>query len=163
MAAARHNNIIVLGRLVPDRIRALKRRSPHGSPPQAYGFGADAWAWPGRCAGGPCARPSATRQPRGRRIWCSVSSSSARRTSCGWPTSPTSRTGTVYVAFVVDAYARRILGWRAATNMRTESVLDALEQAIWTRAREGRGDLAGLVSHSDAGGDLPPIELEQAQ
>jgi transposase InsO family protein len=35
--------------------------------------------------------------------------------------------------------------------MRTELVLDALEQAIWTRAREGRADLADLVHHSDAG------------
>ena len=36
--------------------------------------------------------------------------------------------GTVYVAFVLDAHSRRILGWRAATSMRTELVLDALEQ-----------------------------------
>jgi putative transposase len=43
--------------------------------------------------------------------------------------------GTVYVAFVIDAFSRRILGWRAATTMRTELVLDALEMAIWTRAR----------------------------
>src|SRR6185437_14699785 len=40
--------------------------------------------------------------------------------------------GTVYVAFVIDAYARRILGWRAAYSMKTPLVLDALEQAIWT-------------------------------
>ena len=44
--------------------------------------------------------------------------------------------GIVYVAFVLDAYSRRILGWRAATSMRTALVLDALEMAIWTRARE---------------------------
>src|ERR687897_844500 len=43
--------------------------------------------------------------------------------------------GTVYVAFVIDAHSRRILGWRAATSMRTERVLDALKQAIWTPAR----------------------------
>jgi putative transposase len=59
--------------------------------------------------------------------------------------------GTVYVAFVLDAHSRRILGWRAATTMRTELVLDALEQAIWTRAREGVDDLSGLVCHNDAG------------
>jgi transposase InsO family protein len=41
--------------------------------------------------------------------------------------------GTVYVAFVIDCHSRRILGWRAATSMRTELVLDALEQALWTR------------------------------
>ena len=46
--------------------------------------------------------------------------------------------GMVYVAFVIDAYSRRILGWRAATTMRTSLVLDALEQAVWTREPHGR-------------------------
>ena len=59
--------------------------------------------------------------------------------------------GMVYVAFVIDAYSRRILGWRAATTMRTSLVLDALEQALWTRRRDGRGSLAGLIHHTDAG------------
>jgi len=60
-------------------------------------------------------------------------------------------TGMVYVAFVIDAYSRRILGWRAATSMRTALVLDALEQALWARRRDGRSSLAGLVHHTDAG------------
>jgi putative transposase len=59
--------------------------------------------------------------------------------------------GMVYVAFVIDAYSRRILGWRAATSMKTVLVLDALEQALWTRRRDGASDLAGLVHHTDAG------------
>ena len=59
--------------------------------------------------------------------------------------------GMVYVAFVIDACSRRILGWRAATSMRTSLVLDALEQALWARRRDGRGSLAGLVHHTDAG------------
>src|SRR3954453_22993205 len=58
--------------------------------------------------------------------------------------------GTVYIAFVLDAHSRRILGWRAATSMRTVLVLDALEQAIWTRGREGVTDLSGLVCHNDS-------------
>ena len=45
--------------------------------------------------------------------------------------------GFAYVAFVVDAYARRILGWRVAATMATSMVLDAIEQAIWTRQQEG--------------------------
>lgn len=65
--------------------------------------------------------------------------------------------GMVYVAFVIDVYSRRILGWRAATSMRTELVLDALEQAVWTRTREGREDLFGLVAHSDAGSQYRSI------
>jgi putative transposase len=55
----------------------------------------------------------------------------------------------VYVAFVIDACSRQILGWRAATTMRTALVLDALEQAIWTRQRGGSASLAGLVHHHD--------------
>jgi len=51
-------------------------------------------------------------------------------------------TGMVYVAFVIDAYSRRILGWRAARSMKTALVLDALEQALWTRQRDGAYDNA---------------------
>ena len=47
--------------------------------------------------------------------------------------------GWVYVAFVTDAYARRILGWRTSTSMTTQLVLDAVEHAIWTRGRPGDG------------------------
>ena len=69
--------------------------------------------------------------------------------------------GTVYVAFVLDAHSRRILGWRAATSMRTELVLDALEQAIWTRAREGVADLSGLIHHHDAGSQYTSIAFTE--
>jgi putative transposase len=62
--------------------------------------------------------------------------------------------GMVYVAFVIDAYSRRILGRRAATSMRTSLVLDALEQALRARRRDGHGSLAGLVHHTDAGSQL---------
>jgi putative transposase len=58
--------------------------------------------------------------------------------------------GWCYTAFVIDAYARRILGWSVATTMTTQLVLDAVEQAIWTRHHDGR-DLAGLVAHHDHG------------
>jgi len=59
--------------------------------------------------------------------------------------------GFVYVAFVIDAYSRRIVGWRAARSMTTDLVLDALEHAFFTRAQEGNTDLRGLIAHSDAG------------
>jgi putative transposase len=65
--------------------------------------------------------------------------------------------GWVYVAFVIDAYARRILGWRTATSMSTSLVLDAIEQAIWTRNRYGTTDLAGLVQHTDAGSQYTSV------
>jgi putative transposase len=54
--------------------------------------------------------------------------------------------GFVYVAFVIDVFARRIIGWRVARSMHTELVLDALEQALWARA-----GAKGVVHHSDRG------------
>ena len=56
--------------------------------------------------------------------------------------------GWVYVAFVIDAYARRLLGWRCGTSMTTQLVLDALEQAVWTRQRDG-ANLDSIVAHTD--------------
>ncbi len=56
--------------------------------------------------------------------------------------------GFVYVAFVVDVFARRIVGWRVSSSLRTDFVLDALEQAIYARSRH---PLTGLVHHSDRG------------
>lgn len=56
--------------------------------------------------------------------------------------------GFVYVAFVIDTFARRIVGWRASTSLRTGFVLDALEQAIYDR---GDDAIDGLVHHSDRG------------
>ena len=70
-------------------------------------------------------------------------------------------TGMVYVAFVIDAYSRRILGWRAATSMRTTLVLDALEHALWTRRRQRRGSLTGLVHHTDAGSQYTSITFTE--
>ena len=58
--------------------------------------------------------------------------------------------GMVFTAFVSDAYSRRIVGWRTATTMVTSMPLDALEMALWTRARAGE-DVTGVVHHSDAG------------
>ena len=69
--------------------------------------------------------------------------------------------GMVYVAFVIDAYARRILGWRAATSMRTALVLDALEQAVWTRRRHGTCELSGLIHHNDAGSQYTSIAFTE--
>jgi transposase InsO family protein len=56
--------------------------------------------------------------------------------------------GFVYVAFVIDVYSRRIVGWRVSSSLRTDLVLDALEQAICERQDE-REDR--LVHHSDRG------------
>ena len=75
----------------------------------------------------------------------------ADRPDALWVTDPAyvaTRAGMAYVCFIVDAFSRRIVGWRVASHMRTEMVLDALEMA--RRSRGGRR-LVGLVAHSDAG------------
>jgi putative transposase len=64
--------------------------------------------------------------------------------------------GTAFTAFVTDVYSRRIVGWRTAAAMPTELPLDALEMALWTRARAGQ-DVDGLVHHSDAGSQYTAI------
>ena len=56
--------------------------------------------------------------------------------------------GFVYVAFVIDVFARRIVGWRVSGSLHTDFVLDALEQAIYDRCGIGP---TGLVHHSDRG------------
>ncbi len=69
--------------------------------------------------------------------------------------------GFAYVAFVTDAYARRILGWRVAATMATSMVLDAIEQAIWTRQQEGVLDLKDVVHHTDRGSQYTPIRFSE--
>jgi len=66
--------------------------------------------------------------------------------------------GTVYVAFVIDVFARRIVGWRASTSMKTQFVLDALEQAIWQRKTS---DNKSLVHHSDRGSQYLSIKYTE--
>jgi putative transposase len=56
------------------------------------------------------------------------------------------RGGFCYTAFIIDAFSRRIVGWRVSSSLRTDLALDALEMAIFSR-----GDLDGLVHHSDRG------------
>ena len=53
-----------------------------------------------------------------------------------------------YTAFVMDLFARRILGWQVADNLRSDLALDALEMAIWARRHDS---IDGLVHHSDRG------------
>ena len=66
--------------------------------------------------------------------------------------------GWVYVAFVVDVFSRRIVGWRQSSSMHTEFVLDALEQALYDR-KPTEGD--GLVHHSDRGSQYLSIRYSE--
>ena len=54
----------------------------------------------------------------------------------------------MYVALVIDVFARRIVGWRVSSSMTTDFVLDALEQALYARQP---GDDGALIHHSDTG------------
>ena len=66
------------------------------------------------------------------------------------------RAGTAYTAFVIDAFARLIAGWRTAASHSTDLVLDALVMAVTYRARQGV-KVAGLIHHSDAGSEYLSI------
>lgn len=64
--------------------------------------------------------------------------------------------GLVFVAFVIDVCSRMIVGWRVASTMKTELVLDALEQALHARA-----DTDGLIHHSDRGSQYLSIRYSE--
>jgi transposase InsO family protein len=64
--------------------------------------------------------------------------------------------GFVYVAFVIDVFARRIIGWRGARTMHAKLVLDALEQALWSRS-----GTQGVVHHSDRGSQYVSIRYSE--
>jgi len=68
------------------------------------------------------------------------------------------RSGMAYVCFIVDAFSRMIVGWRVASNMKTEIVLDALEMA---RRSRGSRRLIGLVAHSDAGSQFTSVRFTE--
>jgi transposase InsO family protein len=65
--------------------------------------------------------------------------------------------GFVYVALVIDAFSRFLVGWQASRSLRTDLALDALEMAIWRR----RGGLDVLVHHSDRGSPIPVDPLHR--
>ncbi len=65
--------------------------------------------------------------------------------------------GFVYVAFVIDAFSRFIVGWQVSRSLATDLALDALEMAIWRR----KGDLGGLVHHSDRGSQYTSIRYTE--
>jgi putative transposase len=91
-----------------------------------------------------------TSRRRGRWIWWSADFTAARPNQL-WVSDLTyvaTWRGFVYVAFVIDVFSRRIVGWRVSSSLKSDLALDALEQAICEReeAREDR-----LVHHSDRG------------
>lgn len=62
--------------------------------------------------------------------------------------------GWMYLAFVVDAYSRRVVGWSMSNSLRAEIVIDALNMALWRREPE-----AGLIHHSDHGSQYTSVEF----
>ena len=85
----------------------------------------------------------------------------AERPDALWVTDLTyvpTRSGMAYVCFIVDAFSRRIVGWRVASHMKTSMVLDALEMA---RLSRGGQRLVGLVAHSDAGSQFTSVRFTE--
>lgn len=97
----------------------------------------------------PCPLDRVNRQFNARRpnqLW--VSDFTSVSTGQGW----------LYVAFVVDVFARRIVGWRVSTSMTTDFVLDALEQALYDRQPDPED---ALVHHSDRGSQYVSIRYSE--
>ena len=95
----------------------------------------------------PCPRDRVNRQfsaERPNQLW--VSDFTYVSTWQGW----------VYVAFIIDVYARYIVGWRVSTSMRTDFVLDALEQALYARRPSD-----ALIHHSDRGSQYVSIRYTE--
>ena len=65
--------------------------------------------------------------------------------------------GMVYVSFITDVFSRTIVGWRVASNMRTDMVLESIEMARWSRGQH----LDGLICHSDAGSQYTSIRYTE--
>ena len=63
-----------------------------------------------------------------------------------------------YVAFVIDVFARRIVGWRVSSSMKADIVLDALEQALFARRSSREGE---LIHHSDRGSQYVSIRYSE--
>jgi len=66
--------------------------------------------------------------------------------------------GVAYVCFIIDAFSRMIVGWRVASHMRTDMVLDAVDMARWQRGAR----IAGLRCHSDAGSQFTSVRYGEA-
>jgi putative transposase len=64
--------------------------------------------------------------------------------------------GFLYLAFVLDVYSRRVVGWSMATHLKTELVIDALEMALWRRK-----PAAGLIHHSDRGAQYAALSFSK--
>lgn len=82
------------------------------------------------------------------RVW--VADITYCRTFAGW----------VYAAFVIDVYARRVVGWQLSKSLRTDLALDALEMGLWTRAHAGQ-NTTGVIAHSDKGAQYLAVRYTQ--
>lgn len=68
---------------------------------------------------------------------------------------------TLYTAFTIDVFSRRIVGWKVSRRMRTDLVLDTIEMALWVRGRSGSAIHKGLIHHSDRGSQYTSFAFTQ--
>jgi transposase InsO family protein len=94
---------------------------------------------------------------RGKKCWTTIADDLLDR-----PTDKVNRqfvatwAGFVYVTFIIDVFARCIVGWRVSRSLHTDLVLDALEQALWARRETN-----GLIHHSDHGSQYLSIRYTE--
>lgn len=90
--------------------------------------------------------------------WCIANSTLMDRAGCGSKTSPSTAPsdGGFYLAVVIDAWSRRVVGWSIADHMRAELVADAIDMATWRRRPP-----EGAIAHSDHGSNYCSWVFEQ--
>jgi len=71
------------------------------------------------------------------------------------------RSGTLYTAFSIDVFSRRIVGWKVSRRMTTDLVLDTIEMALWVRGHSGSAIEKGLIHHSDRGSQYTSFAFTQ--
>jgi putative transposase len=115
-------------------------RQGHAVPPAARSSASSGEStWPARSAARSSARPSPAEDAArpGDLVDRQFTAPAPNRLWVANPTYVATWSGFVYVAFVMDVYSRRIVGWRCSTSLRTDLAADALEQGLWQRARDG--------------------------
>jgi len=69
--------------------------------------------------------------------------------------------GWCYTAFVTDVFARRLIGWGCSSRMNEKLVSGAFKMAVFSRSREGRDDLGGLIHHNDKGSQYTAYDFTE--
>ena len=136
-----------------------------GRPPSGPAWTSGGTRWPGSCESWVSAAPAGRRSGSPPSPTLGTSGLRTSSTATSPPPGPdalwvadftycSTWSGIVYVAFIIDVFSRRLVGWKAARSMTAALVVDALNMAAWTRRHT---TLDGLICHTDAGSQYTSV------